>query len=181
MPVSYFSNSYFSTMRKCYIILVFCATAWMACNSSSSNSGSADTTAAKKADTTKQMAHTLKSVMALPPIPAGAKVYFRNLKNHEVVKSPLKVEMGVKNIKIDSAGFVVAGEGHHHILIDAGDSVAAGEVILKDAQHLHFGKGQTTATIELTPGKHRLTLQLADGIHRSYGSKLSATIEVTVK
>jgi hypothetical protein len=54
-------------------------------------------------------------------------------------------------------------------------------VIPKDAQHLHFGKGQTTAIIDLPHGKHRLTLQFADGIHRSYGSKLSATIEITVK
>ena len=170
-------------MRKGYIILLFCTAGWVACNSSGNNTGSADTTtSAKTADTpAKQMADTTKSVMALPPIPAGAKVYFKNLKNNEVVKSPLKVEMGIKDMKVDSAGFIVAGEGHHHILIDAGDSIAAGQVIPKDAQHLHFGKGQTTATIELTPGKHRLTLQLADGIHRSYGSKLSATIEVTVK
>ena len=117
----------------------------------------------------------------MPAVPAGAKVYFKNLKNNQVVKSPFKVKMGVKNIKVDSAGSIVAGEGHHHILIDAGDSVAAGEVIPKDAQHLHFGKGQTSATIELPTGKHRLTLQFADGIHRSYGSKLSATIEITVK
>ena len=85
----------------------------------------------------------------MPAIPAGAKVYFKNLKNGQTVKSPFKVEMGVKNIKVDSAGSIVAGEGHHHILIDAGDSIAAGQVIPKDAQHMHFGKGQTSATINL--------------------------------
>lgn len=170
-------------MQKLYFILLFCTIGWMACNSGGTNAGSADTaTSSKTTDTaTKQLADSMKSILPLPAIPAHAKVYFRNLRNNEVVKSPLKVEMGVKNIKVDSAGFVVAGEGHHHLLIDAGDSIAAGQVIPKDAQHLHFGKGQTTATVELTPGKHRLTLQFADGIHRSYGSKLSATIELTVK
>jgi hypothetical protein len=170
-------------MHKLYFILFFGIIGLMSCNSNGSNSGSADTVASAKATDTamKHSADTVKSIMALPPVPIGAKVYFKNLRNNEVVKSPFKVIMGVKNIKVDSAGFVVAGEGHHHILIDAGDSVAAGEVIPKDAQHLHFGKGQTSATIELPKGKHRLTLQFADGIHRSYGSKLSATIEITVK
>lgn len=170
-------------MRIIYIILLFGAIGWVACSSHGSNSGSADTAASEKATDTsmKHSADTVKSITALPPVPVGAKVYFKNLRNNEVVKSPFKVLMGVKKIKVDSAGSVVAGEGHHHILIDAGDSVAAGQVIPKDAQHLHFGKGQTSATIELPKGKHRLTLQFADGIHRSYGSKLSATIEITVK
>lgn len=170
-------------MRKLYIFLLFGTIGWMACNSNGSKSGSADTAAsAKETDTSmKHSADTVKNISALPPVPPGAKVYFKNLKNNEVVKSPFKVIMGVKNIKVDSAGSIVAGEGHHHILIDAGDSVAAGQIIPKDAQHLHFGKGQTSATIELPRGKHRLTLQFADGIHRSYGSKLSATIEITVK
>ena len=155
----------------------------MSCNSSENKSASSDTTATTKATDTamKHAADTVRAIAELPSVPAGAKVFFKNLKNGETVKSPFKVEMGVKNIKVDSAGNIVAGEGHHHILMDAGDSVAAGQVIPKDAQHIHYGKGQTSATISLPPGKHRLTLQLADGIHRSYGSRLSATIEVTVK
>ena len=170
-------------MKKLCFILFFGIIAMLSCNSNESKSAS--DTASKSMATDSAMKHssadTLKSVAALPPVPAGAKVFFKNLKNGETVKSPFKVEMGVKNIKVDSAGSIVAGEGHHHILIDAGDSVAAGQVIPKDAQHLHFGKGQTSTIISLPPGKHRLTLQLADGIHRSYGSRLSATIEVTVK
>lgn len=170
-------------MYKLYFILFFGIIGLMSCGSNETKSVSSDTaTAAKSTDTaTTHPADTVKSIAELPAIPAGAKVYFKNLKNGETVKSPFKVEMGVKDIKVDSAGFIVAGEGHHHILIDAGDSIAAGQVIPKDAQHMHFGKGQTSTTLSLPPGKHRLTLQLADGIHRSYGSQLSATIEITVK
>ncbi len=173
-------------MKKLGIILYFgiIGPGLLSCNNNNENkSASSDTaTTVKAADTAiNHSADTVKSIAELPTVPAGAKVFFKNLKNGETVKSPFKVEMGVKNIKVDSAGSIVGGEGHHHILIDAGDSVAAGQVIPKDAQHLHYGKGQTSTTISLPPGKHRLTLQLADGIHRSYGSSLSATIEVTVK
>jgi Domain of unknown function (DUF4399) len=35
--------------------------------------------------------------------------------------------------------------------------------------------------VKLTPGKHVLTLQFADGIHRSYGGQMASTINVTVK
>jgi len=64
------------------------------------------------------------------------------------------------------------------VLIDA--TVPSGEVVPKDDTHLHFGQGQTEATIRVQPGAHKLTLQLADGIHRSYGEAQSATINVTV-
>ncbi len=121
------------------------------------------------------------NIPELPAIPEGAKVMFSNLKQGDVVSSPFKVQMGVEVIRIDTAGPVVAGSGHHHIIIDGPDSLAAGEIIPKDSTHLHFGKGQTEAELTLAPGKHRITLQMADGLHRSYGGRLSAAITVTVK
>jgi hypothetical protein len=122
------------------------------------------------------------NVPALPAVPQGARVYFKNLKNNATVSSPLKIEFGVQNIRIDTVGPVVANSGHHHLFIDAEDSLAAGTVVPKDATHLHFGKGQTFVdSVKLAPGKHKLTLQFADGLHRSYGSKLATTINVTVK
>jgi hypothetical protein len=84
-------------------------------------------------------------------------------------------------LKLDTAGAIVAGTGHHHLLIDAGDSIPAGQVVPKDSTHLHFGKAQASTEVKLAPGKHVLTLQFADGIHRSYGSQLAATVAVTVK
>jgi len=133
------------------------------------------------ADTTHHMA-TSGVVPELPAIPEGARVYFKNLKNGATVLSPLKVEFGVDHIKIDTAGPVVAGSGHHHLFVDAEDSLAAGTVIPKDPSHLHFGKGQVHVdSLKLAPGKHKLTLQFADGLHRSYGGKLATTVNVTVK
>ena len=49
-----------------------------------------------------------------------------------------------------------------------------------DDKHLHFGKGQTETQVTLSPGVHSLTMQFADGAHRSFGEALSASIKVTV-
>jgi hypothetical protein len=157
----------------------------VACNSASDKTASAnDTSKAAMNQDSMSMNHAAdssKMVTPLPDVPSGAKVYFKNLKNGAKVKSPFKVEMGVEGIKLDTAGAVIAGVGHHHLLIDAEDSLAAGVVIPKDSTHLHFGKAQTSAELKLAPGKHKLVLQYGDGIHRSYGAKLAATITVNVK
>jgi hypothetical protein len=157
----------------------------IACNNSTDSSKTAaDTAAASTADSSHENMHhdtAAASITPLPAVPAGAKVYFKNLKDGASVKSPLKVQFGVDGIKLDTAGPIVAGSGHHHLLIDAEDSLAAGTVVKKDSTHLHFGKAQTETTVTLAPGKHKLTLQYADGIHRSYGGQLAKSINVTVK
>lgn len=170
-------------MRKIYFLPAALLVGMVACNNADNKSAS--TTDTTKAATTDSMAmpkpDSSTAVTPLPPVPAGAKVFFKNLKDGESVKSPVKVEMGVDGMQLDTAGAIVAGTGHHHLLIDAGDSIPAGQVVPKDSTHLHFGKAQSSATVTLSPGKHVLTLQFADGIHRSYGSQMAATINVTVK
>jgi len=156
----------------------------IACNNSTDSTTAATDTATKTAaDSSHENMHhdSATAITPLPAIPAGAKVYFKNLKDGASVKSPLKVQFGVDGIKLDTAGPIVAGSGHHHLLIDAEDSLEAGSVVKKDSTHLHFGKAQTETEIKLAPGKHKLTLQYADGIHRSYGGQLSKSISVTVK
>lgn len=111
-----------------------------------------------------------------------AKVYFIEPKNGATVGKTFKIKMGLDGLKIRPAGEAPDEmiSGHHHILIDQ-DAVAAGQPIATDEKHLHFGKGQTETEVTLPPGKHRLTLQFADGAHRSFGPKMSQTITVTVK
>ncbi len=128
-----------------------------------------------------QQTVTTGGVPELPAVPDGAKIFFKNIKDGAVVSSPLKVEMGVEGIRVDTAGPVLAGVGHHHILVDAGDSVATGTVIPMDSAHIHFGRGQTETELKLAPGKHRLTLQFADGLHRSYGARMATAVTVEVK
>lgn len=128
--------------------------------------------------------HAASGAVEMPPmpeIPANARVFFANLKDGQTVTSPVKVEMGVEALSVDTAnGKLKPASGHHHILIDM-DSIARETVIPKDSVHLHFGNAQTTAEVKLTPGKHSLTLQFADALHRSYGSRLTSKVTVTVK
>lgn len=151
----------------------------VACNSNSGGA-SADSGAAPAKDTS-MAGMKMTSTDALPAVPAGAKVYFKNLKDGDKVTSPLKVEFGVDGLAVDTAGPVKPASGHFHLLIDAGDSVATGVVVPKDSTHLHFGKAQTETTVTLTPGTHHLAIQYADGIHRSYGAQLATAITVEVK
>jgi len=167
-------------MRTRYFIPATLFAVLMACNSGNQNTGSSDTAATT--DTMGSMTmDTTASVPAMQPAPADAKVFFKNLKDGQTVTSPFKVEMGVSGIALDTAGSMAVNTGHHHLLIDAGDSIPMGTVVGKDSAHIHFGKAQTETTLTLPPGKHKLTLQLGDGLHRSYGSQLAATITVNVK
>jgi hypothetical protein len=167
-------------MRKSYLIPAMLIAVVFACNDRGSK---VEDAAAVASDSPSHTVHAVASsteVAPLPAIPAGARVFFANLKDGETVKSPFKVEMGVEGIACDTAGTLKDASGHHHILINL-DSLTAGTVIPKDSTHLHFGNAQRQAEVKLNPGKYRLTLQYADGIHRSYGSPLTASVNVTVQ
>ncbi|MDP2341711.1 MAG: DUF4399 domain-containing protein [Deltaproteobacteria bacterium] len=114
--------------------------------------------------------------------PAAMGVSFANLKDGDVVTSPVVVKFGVEGFTVRPASEDVLDKtsGHHHLTIDGGPD-PLGAVVAKDATHLHFGKGETEASVPLTPGPHTLTMQFADGAHFSYGPPMSKTIKVTVK
>ena len=46
---------------------------------------------------------------------------------------------------------------------------------------IHYGKGQTDASVELPPGKYILSLQFADGVHSSFGKELASSIKIKVE
>lgn len=113
------------------------------------------------------------------PAPAAHSVKFVSPTNGAKVPSKFKVTMGVDGYKIAPVGTMTKETGHHHLIVDGGP-IPEGTVVPTDKTHLHFGKGQTETELELPPGKHKLTLQFADGAHRSYGPAMSNTIEVEV-
>ncbi|MGN6802548.1 MAG: DUF4399 domain-containing protein [Ginsengibacter sp.] len=170
-------------MKKLLAIPVFLMIGLISCNSGNNSETTTSTDSTKMAtDTSSSMNSMNMSTEAnMPEVPAGAKVYFKNLKDGETVSSPVKVEMAANGISVDSAGAVKPNSGHFHILIDAEDSIPMGQVVAKDSSHLHFGNAQQETTITLPPGKHKLALQFADGAHRSYGSKLDTTVTINVK
>jgi len=166
-------------MKKWVTLGLLCGAC--ACNSGNSGQSTAsDTTAAKMVDTSHNMP-AMTPQEAMTPVPADAKVYFKNLKDGQTVSSPVTIEMGVVDMSVDSAGKIRPQSGHFHLLVDAGDSTPHGIVIGKDSAHIHFGNAQKETTLALKPGIHTLALQFADGLHRSYGAQLSQAIHVTVK
>jgi len=168
-------------MKK-YLFVIAAVLLIAACNNSTDTTTASDSADKKMSgDSMHNVGNMTSGVPELPAVPEGAKVYFKNLKSNATVSSPVKVEMGVDKMRVDTTGPVVASSGHYHIFIDAEDSLASGIIVPKDSTHLHYGKAQTEAEVTLMPGKHKLTLQFADGLHRSYGSRLAATINVNVK
>jgi hypothetical protein len=116
--------------------------------------------------------------------PAGAHSYFVNLKDGDTVTSPFKVVFGLSpEMGVAPAGVDKPNVGHHHLLVDT--TLTAEEMtqpIPVDAQHIHFGKGQTETTLTLPPGKHTLQLVLANWSHIPFAPAVqSEVITVTVK
>ena len=111
----------------------------------------------------------------------GATVFFVSPVNGATVTSPFDVKFGNSGIAIAPAGENVANSGHHHLLVDM-QLANLTRPIPKDSQHIHFGKGQTEATIELEPGTHTLQLVLGDSNHIPHiPPVVSNTITITVE
>ena len=108
------------------------------------------------------------------------KVFFKNISEGDTLESPFVVEMGVVGMQIKPAGELEAGTGHHHIIIDK-QFITFGEIIPMDANHLHYGKGDTVVNVALESGQHTLTLQFANGMHMSFGEQFSKSINIYVK
>lgn len=110
------------------------------------------------------------------------RVFFVEPADGATVTAPVKVVMGAENFVVEAATDVaVEGHGHLHIMVDT-DCVDVGQGIPKDDTHLHFGKGQLEAELELAPGEHTLCLQAADGLHVALpGDGMTHTIVLVVE
>jgi len=130
-------------------------------------------------------AASLASLPALAdrtPSPAGASVYIVSPKDGAKVKSPVTVVFGLKGMGIAPAGIKFDNSGHHHLLIDADAPADLSQALPNDEHHMHFGKGQTEASVELKPGKHTLQLLLADALHTPHDpAVISKKITITVE
>ena len=95
-------------------------------------------------------------------------VDFSNLGAVNQVRAPFLVEFAVRGMGVVPAGKALSGTGHHHILIDAPLPLNIGDKIPFSDTHKHFGKGQTSAVLNLPAGRHTLRLLFADHEHRPY-------------
>lgn len=115
------------------------------------------------------------------PSPAGAELYFISPQDGATLPSPVTVRFGLRGMGIAPAGIAMENTGHHHLLIDTA-LPPLDRPVPADAQHVHFGKGQTEAVVTLAPGVHRLQLLLGDHLHLPHDPPvMSAPITITVR
>jgi len=124
---------------------------------------------------------------AAPAASAQPRVYFVEPKDGATVKSPVHLVFGIENYQIQpvpqgtiTPDQVRAGVGHHHLGIDQDCLPAGTEIVKGTPSWVHFGTGNTTIDTQLTPGKHKLTLQLGDDLHRTVNN-MCETINITVE
>lgn len=106
------------------------------------------------------------------PSASGAEQYFVNLQDGATVSSPVKVLFRLSKMGVAPAGVEKENTGHHHVFLNRkpfGLSEDGKEElefnIPADENHLHYGKGQTEAILDLKPGKHTIQLVLGDNNH----------------
>ena len=108
------------------------------------------------------------------------KVYFINLQDGDVLKSPFLVQFGLEGKGVAPAGVDIQNTGHHHLLINV-DEIDYSSPIPSTSQYLHFGLGQTETNLDLPSGKHKLQLILGDKYHVPHQPPLvSKIIKITV-
>ena len=127
------------------------------------------------------LAATLAWAEERTPSPAGAEVYIISPKDGATVSSPFVVQFGLKGMGVAPAGVKFENTGHHHLLIDSDPPTDINAPLTADDRLIHFGKGQTQATVTLPPGKHTLQLLLGDQDHRAHDPPVfSRKITITV-
>jgi hypothetical protein len=115
--------------------------------------------------------------------PSGPRVFFVQPQDGARVKSPVMLEFGIADYQLAAvppdAKEPRPGVGHHHVGVDA-DCLPAGAEIPMASPWVHFGKANTTIDMQLTPGPHKLSLQLGNDLHRAIEG-LCTTINITVE
>ena len=112
------------------------------------------------------------------------RVFFVEPKNNATVMSPAHLKFGSEGIEIAAVpqGDVKTarpGIGHYHVGVDE-TCLAPGKTIVKGTPSwIHFGDGKSEIDMQLTPGPHKLALQLGDDLHNTLpGACQTITVHV---
>jgi|SRR5580765_7285876 len=117
--------------------------------------------------------------------PASAKVFFIEPKNGATVSSPVHMKFGSSGTEISPvpAGDVKdarPGMSHYHVGVGVSCLPAGKNIVKGTPSWVHFGDGKSEIDMQLTPGRHRLALQLGDDLHNTLAGACQM-ITVTVK
>jgi hypothetical protein len=121
------------------------------------------------------------------PAAKKPRVFFVEPKNGASVTSPLHMKFGSEGIEISpvppgdlTKAQVRPGKAHYHVGIDQNCLPAGKNIVKGTPSWVHFGDGKDVFDTQLTPGKHKLALQLGDDMHDTIPGTCQM-ITVTVK
>lgn len=124
----------------------------------------------------------LAATLSSPVSAEHPSAYIISPSHGEVVSSPVMVRFGLSGMGVAPAGTDKTGTGHHHLLIDVNELPDLNKPVPADANHRHFGGGQTEVKLELDPGQHTLQLLLGDKHHIPHDpAVVSEKITITVE
>jgi hypothetical protein len=125
---------------------------------------------------------TASAALPRTAAPENALTYFLSPASGATVSSPFTIRFGLRGMGVAPAGVSTPNTGHHHLLIDVEALPPDNLPIPNDANHRHFGLGQTETELTLPPGQHTLQLVLGDALHIPHQPPVrSEKITITVQ
>ena len=117
--------------------------------------------------------------------PKKLRVFFVEPKNGAQVTSPVHMKFGSEGVEISpvpqgDVKTVRPGMAHYHVGIDQPCLPPGKNIVKGTPSWVHFGDGKSEFDSQLTPGRHRLSLQLGDDLHNTLAGACR-TITVHVK
>jgi hypothetical protein len=114
-----------------------------------------------------------------------AKVMFLEPKDGAIVTSPVHMKFGSSGTTISAVppGDVKEarpGMSHYHVGVGVSCLPPGKNIVKGTPSWVHFGDGKDEIDMQLTPGRHRLALQLGDDLHNTLPGACQM-ITVTVK
>ena len=126
-----------------------------------------------------------KSAKPVAKAKTKARVFFIEPKNGATVSSPVQMKFGSEGIEISAVppGDLTTtrpGVAHYHVGIDQSCLPPGKNIVKGTPSWVHFGDGKDVFESQLTPGKHKLALQLGDDLHNTIAGTCQV-INITVK
>ena len=127
----------------------------------------------------------LAGAQAKKPAAKKMRVFFIEPKNGATVASPVHMKFGSEGIEISPVPpgdptTTRPGVAHYHVGIDQSCLPPGKNIVKGTPSWVHFGDGKDVFDTQLTPGKHKLALQLGDDLHNTLPGTCQV-ITVTVK
>ena len=102
---------------------------------------------------------------------------FLEPKNGATVTSPVHMKFGSSGTEISAvpAGDVKTarpGMTHYHVGVGVNCLPPGKNIVKGTPSWVHFGDGKSEIDMQLTPGRHKLALQLGDDLHNTVAGRL---------